>query len=206
MPWLLPMHSTAPTREYYAVIQRAQCWWATTCGWRNEESNPGPPGFETSALPLGHHPSLYVWHNENGVGVACDCRLRVMTILELALYKDNLILLEVAVRQSAPPFQPRQVLASSTSSRPRPRPRPTRYDWHQIDHRCRRESPPRWCQDAAAFRILRTWTCRRLFPVKSVSQSVSQSVTDHRDYYDNYYCLVVYTVEYDIKPPSARNN
>ena len=58
MPWLLARHSTAPTREYYAVIQRAQCWWATTCGCRDEESNPGPPGSETSALPLGHRPSL----------------------------------------------------------------------------------------------------------------------------------------------------
>ena len=37
---------------------------------------------------------------------------------------------------------------------------------------------------AAAFRILRTWTCR-LFPVKSVSQSVSQSVIDHCVYYVN---------------------
>ena len=54
---LLARHSTAPTREYYAVIQRAQCWWATTCGCRDEESNPGPPGSETSALPLGHRPS-----------------------------------------------------------------------------------------------------------------------------------------------------
>ena len=26
----------------------------TTCGCRDEESNPGPPGSETSALPLGH--------------------------------------------------------------------------------------------------------------------------------------------------------
>ena len=50
-------HSTAPTREYYAVIQRAQCWWATTWGCRDEESNPGPPGSEKSTLPLGHCPS-----------------------------------------------------------------------------------------------------------------------------------------------------
>ena len=57
LPWLLARHSTAPTREYYAVIQCAQCWWATTCGCRDEESNPGPPGSETSALPLGHRPS-----------------------------------------------------------------------------------------------------------------------------------------------------
>ena len=60
MPWLLARHSTAPTREYYAVIQRAQCWWATTCGCRDEESNPGPPGSETSTLPLGHRPSPYL--------------------------------------------------------------------------------------------------------------------------------------------------
>ena len=33
MIWLLAAvarHSTASTREYYAVIQRSQCWWATT--------------------------------------------------------------------------------------------------------------------------------------------------------------------------------
>ena len=34
------------------------------------------------------------------------------------------------------PLPARQVLASS----------PTRYDLHQIDHRCRSESPPRWCR------------------------------------------------------------
>ena len=66
MPWLLTRHSTAPTKEYYAVIQRVQCWWATTCGCRDEESNPGPPGSETSTLPLGHRPSplaSLVWIN-----------------------------------------------------------------------------------------------------------------------------------------------
>ena len=47
-------HSTVPTREYYAVIQRAQCWWATTCGCRDEESNSGPPSSEKSILLLGH--------------------------------------------------------------------------------------------------------------------------------------------------------
>ena len=49
---------TVLMRECYAVIQRAQCWWATTCGCRNEESNLGPLGSETSALPLGHCLSL----------------------------------------------------------------------------------------------------------------------------------------------------
>ena len=59
-PGLVIVSGTAPTREYYAVIQRAQCWWATTCTCvcRDEESNPGPPGSETSVLPLvGHRPS-----------------------------------------------------------------------------------------------------------------------------------------------------
>ena len=60
MPWLLARQSTAPTMEYCAVIQRAQCWWATTCGCRDEESNPAPPGSETSALPLGHSLSPYI--------------------------------------------------------------------------------------------------------------------------------------------------
>ena len=63
MPWLLARHSTAPTREYYAVIQRAQCWWATTCGCQDEESNSGPPGSETSTLPLGHRPSPPLYPN-----------------------------------------------------------------------------------------------------------------------------------------------
>ena len=54
MPWLLARHSTAPTREYYAIIQRSQCWWATTCLCRDEESNPSLPSTEKSALPLGH--------------------------------------------------------------------------------------------------------------------------------------------------------
>ena len=94
--------------------------------------------------------------------------------------KANVILLEVAVCQSAPP--PSRPVKPSPRP-PRPVPAPVR---HQIDHRCRRESPPRWCRrDAAAFRILRTWTCR-LFPVKSVSQFISQSVIDHREYYVNY--------------------
>ena len=49
-----------------AVIQHAQCWWATTCGSWDEDSNPGPPGSEKSALPLGHYHSLYIqytWHS-----------------------------------------------------------------------------------------------------------------------------------------------
>ena len=57
MPWLLARHSTAPTRDYYSVIQRVQCWWATTCNCRDEDSNPGPPDSEKSVLPLGHCPS-----------------------------------------------------------------------------------------------------------------------------------------------------
>ena len=59
MSWLLARLSTAPTMEYYAVIQHAQCWWATTCDFRDEESNPSPPGSEASTLPLGHLPSLH---------------------------------------------------------------------------------------------------------------------------------------------------
>ena len=60
MPWLLARHSTTPIREYYAVIQCAQCWWAMTCGCRDEDSNPGPPGSEKSALPLGHCPCMNI--------------------------------------------------------------------------------------------------------------------------------------------------
>ena len=43
----------------YAVIQHTQCWWATTSGCRDEESNLGPPGSNKSTLPLGncHYPS-----------------------------------------------------------------------------------------------------------------------------------------------------
>ena len=50
MPWLLARHSPTPMTEYYAVIQRAQCWWATTCGCRDEDSNPSHPGSEMSTL------------------------------------------------------------------------------------------------------------------------------------------------------------
>ena len=48
---------SSPMREYYSVIQCTQCWWGTTCGCRDEESNPGSSGSETSPLPLGHCPS-----------------------------------------------------------------------------------------------------------------------------------------------------
>ena len=54
MPWLLARHSTAPTREYYAVIQRAQCWWATTCGCRDEESKYRTPAPRVPKRRLYH--------------------------------------------------------------------------------------------------------------------------------------------------------
>ena len=99
------------------------------------------------------------------------------------------------------PSPSRPVKSSPRPPRPRPRPRPTCYDLHQIPSKGRRESPlavipphldthqrdvanRRRGDAAAAFRILRTWTCR-LFPVKSVSQFISQSVIDHRDYFVN---------------------
>ena len=64
------------------------------------------------------------------------------------------------------PIPARQVLASS----------PTRYDLHQIDHRCRLESPLRWCRR----RICRFEFSERervgYFQLKtSISLSVSQS-------------------------------
>ena len=49
-------HKRGSTTQLFNV--RAQCWWATTCGCRDEESNPGPPGSEKSALPLGRCPPL----------------------------------------------------------------------------------------------------------------------------------------------------
>ena len=45
-------------REYYSVIQHAQCWWATTCGCQDEDSNPGSQSFEKSTLPLSYCLSL----------------------------------------------------------------------------------------------------------------------------------------------------
>ena len=59
MPWLLARHSTneGVLNTNSSVNQRAQCWWATTCGCRDEDSNSGPPGSEKSTLPPGHYPS-----------------------------------------------------------------------------------------------------------------------------------------------------
>ena len=54
--WLLARHSTATTREYYSLIQRAQRWWETACGCRDEDLKLGSLGSEKSPPILGHFP------------------------------------------------------------------------------------------------------------------------------------------------------
>ena len=83
------------------------------------------------------------------------------------------ILLEVAVRQWHPLPTPVSVLASS-------RPQSTREGlWYQIDALPDCELRTNW--------ILRTWISSK--KRQSVSQSISQSVTDHHDYYVNVFKL-----------------
>ena len=57
---LLTRHSTTQPREYYAVIQRAQCWWATALGLQRRGLELRPPGFKKTTQPLGHCTSLSI--------------------------------------------------------------------------------------------------------------------------------------------------
>ena len=117
-----------------------------------------------------------------------------MRVIQSVLYTNaNIITLEVGMRRGAPLPAPVLVLASSASppSPPTSHPRPTRdatIDLHQqmpletrvtaiskIDATATRRG-----RELRTIRISRTWILG-YFQLKR--QSVSQSVTDHRDYY-----------------------
>ena len=71
MPWLLARHSIT-----------------MTCGCQDEESNPGHPGSETSALPLGHRPSpsYFLIFVENSLNLTSSSHKNISLINRRSLF------------------------------------------------------------------------------------------------------------------------